>query len=191
MESKTSLSPADMRLIIDVARESFLILDNDLNVVNANPTFYKNFHVQPEQTENRSLYDLGDGQWNIPELRRLMSEILPERKIVKNYRVRHVFKTIGDRTILLNARQIDTSQLIILAMEDITDKVNLEEKLARYTKGLEGSVDEKSLELKFRVDQLKKLNKSMVGRELKMIELKKEIDKYKKQIKDTANHKND
>lgn len=166
--------------LIDVARESFLILDSDLRVISANPTFYQNFHVLYKQTENKLLYKLGNGQWNIPELKKLLEEILPKKKVVRNYEVTHVFETIGKKTILLNARQIDTVQLIVLAMEDITKRKELEIKLAKLVKALGGKVNKGTRELANRVKTLEALNKSMVGRELKMVELKKEIKNLKK-----------
>lgn len=169
-----------MKTLVEVARESFLILTANLNVISANPIFYKTFRVTPTQTENKLLYELGNGQWNIPELKRLLEEILPQKKVVKDYEVKHTFPTIGDKTMLLNGRQIDTAQLIILAIEDITVRKNLEEKLAEYTKGLEIKITERTKELSDRVTELERINKVMVGRELKMIELKNEIAKLKK-----------
>jgi len=189
--------------LVEVARESFLILDANLRVISANPIFYQNFQVTQEQTEGAFLYDLGNGQWNIPKLRRLLEEILPTTttttthiKVVKNYEVTHIFETIGAKTILLNASQIDTVQLIILAMEDITDRKQLELRLANYTKELEVKVTERTGELASRVKELETLTKTMEGRELKMVELKKEIEKLEKLIKNgngkngNGNHKN-
>lgn len=166
-----------MKTLVEVARESFLILDSNLRVVSANPTFYQNFQVSPEQTENVLLYELGNGQWNIPLLKSLLEEILPMKKVVKDYEVKHLFQKIGDKTILLNARQIDidTAHMIVLAMEDITVRKELEQKLAEYTTELELKVAERTGEIADRVRDLESLNKVMVGRELKMIELKKEL----------------
>jgi nitrogen-specific signal transduction histidine kinase len=179
-----------MQPLVDVARESFLILDSNLRVILGNPTFYQNFQVTSEQTENKLLYDLGNGQWNIPALKSLLEEVLPEKKVVKDYEVKHIFQTIGEKTILLNARRIDTSQLIILAMEDITVRKELEEKLAQTAKDLAIKVDQRAKELADeRVKELEAANKSMVGRELKMVELKKEIEDLKKRVKD-VNGKN-
>ena len=169
-----------MQTLVEVARESFLILDHDLRVISANEVFYRNFRVTPVQTENKLLYELGNGQWNIPELKRLMEDILPRQKVVKDYEVTHVFETIGEKTMLLNARQIDTVQLIILAIEDISDRKSLEKKLAVYTKGLEAKIAERTQELACRVEELERINKTMVGRELKMVELKKEMEELKK-----------
>lgn len=168
-----------MKTLVEVARESFLILDHDLRVISANEIFYQNFRVELTRTENVLLYELGNGQWNIPELKKLLENILPNQKVVRDYEVTHVFEKIGKKTILLNARQIDTVQLIILAMEDITDRKSLEEKLAEYRKELEVKIAERTKELAGRVSELESLNKTMVGRELKMVELKKENEELK------------
>src|SRR3989338_8077597 len=169
-----------METLVDVARESFLILNADLKVISANPMFYDTFRVEPGETENRYVYKLGNGQWNIVELKSLLEEILPEKKVVRNYEVTHVFLEIGKKTMLLNARQIVAVQLIILAIEDITDRKSLEEKLADHAKVLEITVSARTKELAGRVQELERMNKVMVGREMKMIELKKEIENLKK-----------
>jgi two-component system CheB/CheR fusion protein len=176
-----------METLIDVARESFLILDSKLQVISANPIFYETFRVSVEQTEGKFLYNLGNGQWNIPELKSLLEKILPEKKTVKNYEVAHTFETIGAKTMLLNAREIDTVQLIILAIEDITPRKELEGKLAEYTKGLEAKVAERTAELDKRIEELETLNKTMVGRELKMMSLKKDIEDLRATEKNTDN----
>ncbi len=177
------------KTLVEVARESFLILDRDLRVVEANPIFYQNFKVTPKETEGVLLYKLGNGQWNIPELKKLLEEILPEKEVVRDYEVKHIFETIGEKTIVLNARQIDSAQLIILAMEDITERKTLEQQLATYTTGLEVKDVEQTAKLATRIKELELMNKTMVGRELKMVELKKEIEDLKKRIKN-GNNKN-
>ncbi len=178
-----------MKTLVDVARESFLILDADLRVVSANPTFYQTFRVSKKQTEDILLYDLGNGQWDIPTLKSLLEDILPKKKVVENYEVNHIFQTIGEKTILLNSKQIDSVQLIILAMEDITERKELENKLVDYTRGLEIKVGERTGELTERIKELETINKTMTGRELKMVELKKEIEHLKKRAKN-GNGKN-
>jgi len=178
-----------MATIVDVARESFLILDSNLRIISANSTFYEVFKVLSEQTESKLLYDLGNGQWNIPELKKLMEEILPGKKVVKDYEVSHSFETIGKRTMLLNARQIDTVQLIILAIEDITVKKLLREKLALKAEDDEALLVERTTALAEKIKELETLNKTMIGRELKMMELKKEIEELKKRGKN-GNSKN-
>ena len=108
------------------------------------------------------------------------------KKDVKDYEVQHTFPDIGEKTILLNAIQmdIDKAHLIVLAMEDITVRKELEIKLAEYTAALETKVEQRTKEIADRVYDLESLNKIMVGRELKMIELKNEIVDLKAQIYD-------
>lgn len=167
----------------DTAREPFLILDLSLKIVGANESFYKNFRVSKEETENKLLYNLGNRQWDIPELKKLLEDILPNKKVFNDFEVTHEFPDIGPKIMLLNARQLDSTQLILLAIEDITAKRVLEIKLANYTKDLEKAVADKTEELKIRIDELPKINSLMLGRELKMIELKKEIADLKGESK--------
>lgn len=164
----------------DTAREPFLILDFNLKVIGANESFYNNFQTAKEETENKLIYNLGNGQWNIPELKKLLEDILPGKKTFNDFSVSWKFPKIGKKIMLLNARQFDSAQMILLAIEDITLKKAIEIKLANYTKNLEKGIEQKTEELKIRIDELSKLNKVMVGRELRMIELKKEITELKK-----------
>jgi chemotaxis protein methyltransferase CheR len=92
--------------IVDTVREPLLVLDPALRVVLASRAFCLVFAVTREETEGRLLYDLGNGQWNIPSLRTLLEEILPQKTTVEEYEVAHVFPTIGYRTMLLNARRV-------------------------------------------------------------------------------------
>ena len=92
--------------IVATVREPLLVLDADLRVKSANQSFYATFGVAPAETIDQLLYDLGDGQWNIPDLRLLLNEILPEKKKMEDFRVDHVFPHIGQRTMALNAREI-------------------------------------------------------------------------------------
>jgi two-component system, chemotaxis family, CheB/CheR fusion protein len=111
--------------ISETAREAILVLDSNLRVTNANPAFYRNFGVSREETENRAIYDLGDGQWNIPKLRELLERILPNNGSVEDFEVRHDFPHLGTRVMMLNARRIEPQpgrQLILLHIEDATGK---------------------------------------------------------------------
>ncbi|MGD0576667.1 MAG: PAS domain-containing protein [Candidatus Staskawiczbacteria bacterium] len=164
-----------LKTFSDTAREPFLILDADLRVVGANESFYKNFQVEKEETEGRLVYDLGNEQWNIPKLKELLEKILPTTNPFNDFEVSHEFPKIGLKIMLLNARQLDNTKQILLAIEDITARRAAEIKLANYTKELEKAVGEKTIELKARIDELEQMNKLMVGRELKMTELKEEI----------------
>lgn len=111
--------------IVDTIREALLILDKDLRVISANSTFYEQFKVDPKATENKLIYELGNKQWNLPELKQLIEEILPTHNPFNDYRVEHKFPHIGRKVMLLNARQIKAKgkwkDRILLAIEDITE----------------------------------------------------------------------
>ena len=165
----------------DTAREPFLVLAPDLTVLGANESFYKTFQVTKEETENKRVYDLGNGQWDIPELKSLLEDILPEKRVFNDYEVSHEFPDIGLKVMELNARQLDHTDQILLAIEDITLKKTIENQLEHYTKDLEEGDVTKMEELKARIDELSNLKKIMIGRELKMIELNEEIVSLKKE----------
>jgi len=133
-------SSAFMRSIVDTVREPLLVLDADLHVTAANRSFYAVFGVLPEETLGKSLYDLGEGQWNIPQLRTLMGDVFPKSQDVRDFVVEHEFPSIGRKTMLLNARQISAADqpdpLILLAIEDITERKRAEEDMLRAAEKL-------------------------------------------------------
>lgn len=110
--------------IIATLREPFVVLDADLRVKTANRSFYDSFRVSKEETENRLVYDLGNGQWDIPALRKLLDEVLTRNQSVHDFEVEHSFPTLGRKTMLLNARPFPPDskhpELILLAVEDMT-----------------------------------------------------------------------
>jgi len=107
--------------IVDTVRESMLVLNMDLRVVSANQSFYERFEVAPEETEGRLVYELGNNQWDIPELRTLLEVVLPDNNAFNDYEVEHEFETIGRRVMKLNGRRFDHIHRILLAIEDITE----------------------------------------------------------------------
>lgn len=120
--------------IVDTLREPLLVLDEDLRVVAASRSFYLTFKVQRQDVQGRPIYALGDGQWNIPELKVLLEEILPQHTVMEAYEVQHDFAGIGRRIMLLNAREVftqsDAHALILLAIEDVTDRRAAEQEMA-------------------------------------------------------------
>jgi two-component sensor histidine kinase/PAS domain-containing protein len=122
--------------IIDSLRESLIVLDWDLRVKHANQPFYDTFRVTPAETEGRFIYDIGNRQWDIPKLRTLLEEILPAHQSFDDFEVQHDFEQIGPRTMLLNARRLDHLYLILLAIEDITERKHAQERQEILTKEL-------------------------------------------------------
>jgi len=101
-------------------------LDKDLRVISANSSFYSAFQVSPEETENKLVYDIGSSQWAIPQLRKLLEEILTRNTHFKNFEVDHVFPGIGRKVMSLNACRVYQegagTERILLAIEDITER---------------------------------------------------------------------
>ena len=126
--------------IINTVREPLIVLNQDLRVVTASRSFYEFFQVRPEETVQQLIYDLGNHQWDIPKLRELLEDILPQKATFDNYEVEHEFSTIGRRIMLLNARQIQRGlgkeRIILLAIEDITERKEIEDGLEKTRKEL-------------------------------------------------------
>ena len=116
--------------IVETVRQPLIVLDGDLRVKTANRSFYQTFQTLPEETEGRLIYELGNRQWEMPELKRLLEEILPKNTSFKDFEVEHDFSAIGRRIMLLNARRIaqrgNGAQMILLAMEDVTERKQIE-----------------------------------------------------------------
>jgi PAS domain S-box-containing protein len=118
--------------IVDTVREPLLILDATLRVQSANRAFYQTFHVSAAETEGRLIYELGNGQWDIPDLRRLLEDIVPQSSVFNDFELEHTFPVIGRRAMLLNARKLQAGhhgELLVLAMEDVTARRRAEEAL--------------------------------------------------------------
>jgi PAS domain-containing protein len=123
-EANTAMARDFFAGIVNTVREPLLVLSADLKVVSANQSFYNKFKSRKEAVEGGAIFELGGGEWDIPELRKLLEEILPENSVFEDYRVEHDFSRIGHRVFQLNARRIEAgAELILLAIEDVTDGV--------------------------------------------------------------------
>jgi len=125
-ESTAKASQVYTQAILDTVREPLVVLDKNLRVMSANRPFYETFKINRKNTEHKPFYELGDGQWNIPRLRKLLERILPEDKQFEDFEITRNFPGIGRRVMLLNGRHIlqesqDTPR-ILLALEDITHR---------------------------------------------------------------------
>ncbi len=119
--------------IVETIREALIVLTPDLKVISANRSFYETFQVASEETEGRFIFDVDNHQWDIPALRELLEEIIPQNTHFNNFEVAHAFPRIGRKRVLLNARRIyregKGTDRILLAFEDITDQKQTEEAL--------------------------------------------------------------
>ena len=121
------IDPLDL---VETVREGLLVLEPDLTIRFANRAFCDTFAVTPEGTIGRKLYELGDGQWDIPELRALIEAVLPEHATIEAFEVDRVFPSIGRRVMVLNARKVTRPgnhiKQVLLAIEDVTERAKLE-----------------------------------------------------------------
>jgi PAS domain S-box-containing protein len=157
--------------IIDTLREPFLVLDKNLRVISTNQAFCAVFEVTEKETIGQPLPDLGNKQWDIPKLLQLLKEIIPEKKVVKDYELEHRFEQIGQRVMILNARQLriprqvaaiisseviaaaegeaggetGEEELILLAIQDVTERKRIQKELKeseeRFRRAFETSLD--------------------------------------------------
>lgn len=118
--------------LFETVRQPLLALDSGLRVRLANRCFYETFQVAPERTENRLIFELGTGQWNIPRLRRLLEVIVPSNESFEGFEVEHEFEHIGRKTMWLNARRVNDGRMILLAIEDVTERKRLEGELKSF-----------------------------------------------------------
>ena len=118
--------------IVETIRESLLVMDKNYKILSANNHFLNTFKVSTNETKGKLLYDLGNGQWNIPELKKMMEEILPTNNPVLDYEVEHEFPHIGKKLMLLNAHRIELEgqykDWILLAIEDITERRAIQQR---------------------------------------------------------------
>jgi nitrogen-specific signal transduction histidine kinase len=154
-----------IKTVIDVVREPMLILDKDLRVMAANESFYQTFQVEQRDTANKVVYELGNGQWNIPALRKLLEDILPQNTFFKGFEVVHEFPFIGRKVMILNARRIHFKEngdaqwfppIILLAMEDVTEMMIVAETLAGHGTQIDTQLAERTAKLETHIGVLEK-----------------------------------
>jgi two-component system CheB/CheR fusion protein len=123
-EQAAEKSRAYAESIVSTVPVPLLVLDPELRVVSANRAFYRHFKARAHKTEKRLVYELDNGQWNIPRLRHLLETVLPKQKSFEDFEVTHTFRGLGRRAMRLNARCLDQGSghtgLILLAIEDVT-----------------------------------------------------------------------
>lgn len=176
--------------IVSTMHEPMLVLGKDLRVKSANKSFYEKFGVAAEQTEGVHLYDLGNKQWNIPALRKLLENIIPENSHFYNYEVKHTFLNIGEKIMSLNASRVvqetQREQLILLIISDITEvRRLLLEKEQRDKELLKKEIrDRKAEKLRLekavgeRTQELKIANESLENKNKELLNMNKELEAF-------------
>ncbi len=177
--------------IVGLISGPLVVLDSDLKVVKANRSFYKTFNVEQTEIEGVVLFDLGNGQWNIPKLKKLLEDVIHNNSTFNDFEVEHYFDSIGQKIMHLNARQIRKTlhdrKLIILAIEDVTDR-------EYYRRMLEETVKIRTAELviaKEEAEQRKKVAEAALY-DVKMLkdQLEEEREYLQEEIKLEYNHEN-
>jgi chemotaxis methyl-accepting protein methylase len=115
--------------IVETIRQPLLTLDAELRVKSANRAFYTLFQVPVEDTRTRQIFELGNGQWDIPALRNLFEDVLPRNTVIEDFVVEHNFESLGRRIMLINARKLEQPgrpDLILVAIDDITKRGGVE-----------------------------------------------------------------
>ena len=152
-----------IKTVVDVVHEPVLILDEDLRVMAANDAFYETFRVKPKETEGAIVYALGDGQWDIPALRKLLGDILARNTFFKGFQVAHEFPSIGRKVMILNGRQIYIKEydesgsfppIIMLAMEDVTEMMVVAETLASHNDQLAAKFALRAQKLEMQIEKM-------------------------------------
>ncbi|MGZ5220683.1 MAG: ATP-binding protein, partial [Chitinophagaceae bacterium] len=170
--------------------EPMLVLGKDLRVKSANKAFYEKFGVTEEQTVGVLLYDLGNKQWNIPALRKLLEDIIPKNSHFYNYEVKHTFLNLGEKIMSLNASRIiqktHREQLILLIIADITEVRHLiVEKELREKKLLTKEISERKTEklrlekaVDERTQELREANESLEEKNTALLNMNKELEAF-------------
>ena len=153
VESNTRINDARKYsdLIIATIHESLVVLNKDLIVRNANNSFYKTFHLTSEQTEGKPFYELGNRKWDIAALREALQNMIAGQTSISSFEITHVFPRLKERTLLFNVslmqKEADKEQLILLAIEDITERKQAERKLELMNQALQDKIEDRTKEL--------------------------------------------
>ena len=174
------------RAIISTLHEPLIVLDKDFRIKTSNDSFFRTFGIKKEDMEGNILFDLEDGEWNIPSLRELLEHIIPKNSSFTNFKVTHDFPRIGEKVFLLNANRIvqksHGEQLILLSFNDISETDRIQKKeLEVYAKDMkESQQDNLKLEnaVGERTKQLDQSNKTLEERNNELGKMNKELEAF-------------
>jgi two-component system, chemotaxis family, CheB/CheR fusion protein len=151
--------------IVATVREPLIILDKNMIVKTANRSYYEKFKTTEEETEGKSFFDLENGQWSLPTLRAMLEKVLLKERVISGFEFKQVFSFMGERSLLLNAtlfsRESIAEQLVLVAIEDVTDAKRLEAEQKLFTLELERKVVERTVALQDAIASLKHSNENL------------------------------
>lgn len=149
------------KTIVETVRHPLLVLDGHLTILSANKAFYETFKVDPAATAGNYIYDLGNKQWDIPELRELLEKVIPAHASFTDFEVTHNFPEIGLRSMILSGRRIDGVERILLAIEDVTQQRHDSDELRSLNMDMEKRVAERTALAQARLEQLRNLTREL------------------------------
>jgi two-component system CheB/CheR fusion protein len=146
--------------IIDTLPEPLLVLNSDLAIESANTAFYKSFGCDAKATLGRRIYSLGAGEWDVPDLRKLLEIILPEQGMCHGYLTEYHFERLGRRVIQMNARRVESMGVVLLAITDVTEHVLAERAVRELNESLEEEVSRRTTTLRLLQDITRAANEA-------------------------------
>ena len=190
-KQRTLTSVEDFDSIFTSIREPLMMIDAELKVVKANQSFYRTFNISPLETEGLSIYDIGNGQWNIPRLKELFDVILPQKMTFRDFELEHDFGPVGWKMLHINARRIyresTKTRMVLLAIEDVTAREN-------YKKELEEDMIKRTAELFLAREEAEERRCVAENALLEIEKLKKQLEAERayliEEIKQEFNHEN-
>lgn len=154
-----------IKTVVDVANQPVLVLDKKMRIMSANKSFYSMFEASPDETISKTLFELGNKQWDLPELKVMLEEILPKNNFFKGFEVDLTFPKIGHKIFILNARQIhfkgDVASekfppIILLAMDDVTEIMVVAEKVSGHANKISTELTARAHKLDLHIVKLEK-----------------------------------
>jgi len=171
-EQAISEARAYAETVIQTVRDPLVVLSADLRVHSANEAFYNTFKVSAAETEGRLIFELGNGQWNIPKLRELVEDVILRSNFFNDFEIEHGFGQIGHRTFFVNARLLQGAEsrakMILLGIQDITERkqaeaavIQAQQELQQHAQSLEKTVAERTAALRETVRELEAFSYSI------------------------------
>lgn len=151
-----------IKTVVNTVTQPFLLLDKDLKIIAANESFYSTFLEEAENIEQKFLYEIENGAWNVPELKKLLENIITEDSFVKGFEMKRDFPGVGSKHLVLSARRIYReiqeqkipSEIILLAMEDATELMRIAEVIIKHTNDKKLQMPERKVDLQKMINEL-------------------------------------